>query len=52
MGQQAGVTGTPAIMIRYKDGPLQWITIGGQTLNRGGVPYSTLAQVVQAASAG
>lgn len=50
VGQQAGVTGTPAIMMRYKDGPLQWITIGGQTLNRGGVPFSTLSQVVQSVS--
>jgi protein-disulfide isomerase len=51
VGQQAGVTGTPAVMIRFENGPLQWITIGGQTYNRGGVPFSTLAQVVLAVEA-
>jgi hypothetical protein len=40
------VQGTPAIMVRFSDGPLQWITMGGQTYNRGGLAYETLAALV------
>lgn len=46
VGEQAGVQGTPAVMIRVKDGPLQWIVLNGQTYSRGGVGYGELAAVV------
>ncbi|HLU08265.1 MAG TPA: thioredoxin domain-containing protein [Oceanobacillus sp.] len=46
-GRQMGVSGTPAVMIRYNDGPAQWITYNGTTYNRGGVPYDVLAAVVE-----
>ena len=46
LGQGFGVTGTPAVAVRYSDDKLQWISIGGQNYDRGGVPYSVLAQVV------
>lgn len=47
VGQQAGVQGTPAVMVRYGNGDLQWISLGGQTMNRGPVTYDVLAQVVR-----
>jgi hypothetical protein len=46
-GRNAGVQGTPAVMVRYDDGEAQWITFGGTTYNRANVPYSVLAQVVE-----
>jgi len=53
-GSNSGVTGTPAVMIRYNtggttDGQAQFITYNGQTYNQGGVPYSVLAAVTDAA---
>jgi protein-disulfide isomerase len=48
-GSNNGVTGTPAVMIRYNDGPAQFISYNGQTYNSGGVPYSVLAAVTDAA---
>jgi len=48
-GQNSGVTGTPAVMIRYNDGTAQFITYSGKTYNQGGVPYSVLAAVTDAA---
>ena len=48
LGQQLGVTGTPAVMVRYGDGSPQFITYDGQTYNQGGVPYSVLAAVTDA----
>jgi protein-disulfide isomerase len=50
VGQQLGVTGTPAVGIRYADGPVQWITYAGQQYNRGGVPLDVLSAVVQQAN--
>ncbi|MCB9451922.1 MAG: thioredoxin domain-containing protein [Anaerolineaceae bacterium] len=47
VGAAAGVQGTPAVMIRLNGGDLSWINIGGQVLNRGGVPLEILATVVQ-----
>lgn len=44
LGQEMGVQGTPAIMVREGDGPLRWLG-GGQPL-RGGVGYSILEDVV------
>jgi protein-disulfide isomerase len=46
VGQDAGVQGTPATMVRYGDGELEWITINGQTYDRGGAPFEVLAAVV------
>ncbi len=48
MAQQSGVSGTPAVMVRYNDGPAQFINYNGQTYNQGGVPYSVLAAVTDA----
>lgn len=46
LGRQIGVNGTPAVAIRYGDGDPTWIQIGGQTYDRGAVPYQVLASVV------
>ena len=46
VGNTLGVGGTPAVAVRYGDGQLQWISLGGQTYNQGGVPLSVLQQVV------
>ncbi len=48
-GQQAGVTGTPAVLVRYNDGPGQFISYNGRTYSSGGPPYSVLAEIVNAA---
>nr|PZN57254.1 MAG: hypothetical protein DIU68_04515 [Chloroflexota bacterium] len=48
LGRQLGVTGTPAVMIRYGDGQPQFINANGRTYNSGGVPYDVLNQVVLA----
>ncbi len=47
-GTQSGVTVTPAVMIRYGDGPAQFITYNGTTYNWD-VPYYILATVTEAA---
>ncbi|MFQ3565501.1 MAG: thioredoxin domain-containing protein [Aggregatilineales bacterium] len=49
-GRNRGVTGTPAIMIRYNNGEATWIVHNGVTYNRGGVPFNILAAVVEANS--
>lgn len=49
LGSTLGVSGTPAVAIRYQDGVLKWITYDGQTYDRGGIPYNVLAAVVNAA---
>ncbi len=46
MGTALGVSGTPAVAVRYADDKLQWISLGGQTYNQGGVPGQVLQQVV------
>lgn len=48
LGRRVGVTGTPAVLVRYGDAEPTYINIGGRTYNSGGVPYDVLAQVVQA----
>lgn len=48
-GAQRGVTGTPAVMVRYGDGNAQWISVGAATYSSGSVPFEALAQVVQEA---
>lgn len=49
--RQAGITGTPAVMVRYADGQAQFITFSGRTYSAGGPPYDVLAQVAVAAEA-
>lgn len=46
-GRQNGVEGTPAVMVRYNDGPAEWISYNGRTYSQGGVPYEVLASVVE-----
>lgn len=48
-GQSRGVTGTPAVMVRYPDGAAQWITYNGTTYDRGDVPMAVLSAVVESA---
>ena len=48
-GDQAGVTGTPAILVRYGDGSAQFVSYNGRTYNQGGVPYNVLAALTDAA---
>jgi len=49
LGQQVGVTGTPAILVRYGDSAPEFITQDDVVYNRGGVPFEVLAAVVEAA---
>lgn len=49
LGQQLNVSGTPAVRIRYGDSAPTFISWGGQTYDRGGVPLDVLRQVVNAA---
>lgn len=46
-GRDMGVSGTPAVMVRYNDGPAQWVTYNGTTYDRGGVPYDVLSAIVE-----
>ncbi len=48
-GLRLGVSGTPAVMVRYGDSEPQWIQFEGRTYDRGAVPYEVLAAVVNAA---
>jgi protein-disulfide isomerase len=48
LGRQLGVSGTPAVAVRYGDSAPQFINFGGQTYSAGGAPYDVLAQVVAA----
>ncbi len=49
-GDNHGVGGTPAILVRYGDGPAHFIKLLGQVYDRGGVPYGVLSAVIQAAN--
>jgi protein-disulfide isomerase len=51
LADQAGITGTPAVLVRYSDGTTQFITFAGRTYSAGGPPYSVLAQLVDAVEA-
>jgi len=51
VGTNLGVTGTPAVMVRYGDGPAQWVSYNGTTYDRGSVPYSVLGAVIEQANA-
>ncbi len=46
-----GISGTPAILVRYGDGDPQPAVLDGVTYDRGGVPFEVLAQVIEAANA-
>lgn len=48
LGNRAGVSGTPATLMRVNNGDLQWIEVGGQRWDRGGAPYEVLAAAVTA----
>lgn len=48
-GSQAGVTGTPAVLVRYGSDPAQFVSYNGRTYNQGGVPYTVLATITDAA---
>jgi protein-disulfide isomerase len=45
-GQQHGVSGTPAVMMRLGNSAPQWIVYNGVTYNRGPVSYDVLAGIV------
>lgn len=49
LGQRVGISGTPALAVRYGDSDPQFITFQGTTYDRSGVPYSVLTQVVEQA---
>ncbi|OWY58764.1 hypothetical protein B7486_78220, partial [cyanobacterium TDX16] len=49
LGQDSGVTGTPAVMVRFGDSAPEFITLDGVIYNRGGVSFDVLAQVIEAA---
>ncbi|MEP7291818.1 MAG: thioredoxin domain-containing protein [Chloroflexota bacterium] len=49
-GQQLGVTGTPAVMVRIGNAAPHFITFEGSVYNSGGVPFAVLAAVIEAAN--
>ncbi len=49
LAQSLGVTGTPAIFVRYGDDAPERIIYEGTTYDRGGVPFEVLAAVIEAA---
>ena len=49
-GQDQGVSGTPAVLVRLGDGDPQFITLGGNTYSAGGVPLEVLTLVIDAAN--
>ena len=49
IAQELGVGGTPAIVVRYGDGDLEFITLDGTTYDQGGPSYEVLAEVIEAA---
>ncbi|MFN8375160.1 MAG: thioredoxin domain-containing protein [Anaerolineae bacterium] len=46
LGRGLGVSGTPAVMVRYGNSAPTWITYNGQTYNRGGVAFDVIAAVI------
>lgn len=46
-GQDHQVNGTPTILVRFGDGPANFITVNGTTFNGGGIPYGVLAAVIE-----
>jgi protein-disulfide isomerase len=49
-GSQAGITGTPAVLVRYGDSPAEFVSYNGRTYNSGGVPFTVLAAITNAAA--
>lgn len=47
VGQNAGVSGTPAIRARDSEGNLQFVYIGDQPQDRGGLPFDVLAALAE-----
>jgi protein-disulfide isomerase len=47
LGQSLGVQSTPTLMVRTGNSEPRFITLGGQTFNRGGAPYQVLQAVVE-----
>lgn len=47
LGRRVGVTGTPAVMVRYGNSEPTYINLGGRAYNSGGVPYEVLEQAVR-----
>lgn len=45
-GRAQGVSGTPAVRVRYGDGPAEIIVVNGQSITAGGASYDQLAQLV------
>lgn len=48
-GISLGVQSTPTIMVRYGDGAPQFINLDGRSYERGGVSFSVLQNVIEAA---
>ncbi len=46
----SGVQGTPAVMVRYNGGDLEWVNFAGQEITRGAVDYEILAFIVEEAN--
>ncbi|MFN8530736.1 MAG: thioredoxin domain-containing protein [Anaerolineae bacterium] len=49
-GQSQQISGTPSVMVRYGDGPAQWISVAGITYNQTIPTYPVLAAVIDAAN--
>lgn len=49
MARKVGVQGTPAVMVRYGNGPVEWIVIEGRTYDRGGPSFAVLETVILSA---
>lgn len=49
-GRAQSVSGTPAVRVRYNDGPAQILVVNGQSVTGGGASYDQLAQMVQQAN--
>ncbi|GIL08799.1 MAG: hypothetical protein BroJett033_3100 [Chloroflexota bacterium] len=47
VGQAAGVTGTPAVRVRFDGGELEVITLDDQAYDRGGVSLDLLARLLE-----
>jgi protein-disulfide isomerase len=49
LGRRIGVSGTPAVAVRYGDAEPTFINLNGQSYDRGAAPYEILAEVVEQA---
>ncbi len=48
LGDQSGVNGTPAVLVRMDEDTLGWAYVGGRAYSQGGTPLSILQQVIEA----